>query len=74
VTVSVIPQGSWFIYDVDIRLMQPVRLDRNPAVYLIAPTWSTSYVGRNSAAGVRQIVRDQVDRFANDFMSVNPKR
>jgi hypothetical protein len=44
----------------------------------LAVTWtasSTGYSGRDaSKEGIRRIVRDQVDRFLNDYLKVNPKK
>lgn len=59
---------------VDVSFVQYVRLQRNASIQLAAPTWSVrETVGGSSAEVVRKSLRDLVDRFANAYLSVNPK-
>jgi hypothetical protein len=61
-----------------------VRLDLYQFVYLPPPkeilwtsTWYTdsfTILGAANVSGVRDLVKDHVDKFINDYLSVNPKR
>ena len=68
--------GRQFGYsaNVSVSLIQEVRLDRNPSIRIGAPTWSAEEIVTGSSAEiVRKSLRDLVDRFANAYLSVNPK-
>jgi hypothetical protein len=66
---------------VGIRLLEPVRLVRDPTTMLSAITWESSGVGNILQGGTlddlgqrcRNAVRDLTDSFINDYLSVNPK-
>ena len=66
-----------YAVEIHLELNQEVMLARKPEIALVAPTWSTSWVG---AAGtkmldrVRERVRDRVDEFINAYLAANPKR
>ncbi len=67
-----------YAYSIHLELQQLVVLERNAAMILLAPTWSTpGGVGIVASAQlstvVRENVRDEVDRFINAWLSVNPK-
>jgi hypothetical protein len=73
--VNAIPDGGDFVYSICLELAQRVRLDRSPSAgVFVAPTWHTGEVGPDDVNGIRQAVRDRVDDFANDFLSVNPRK
>ena len=60
--------------NVSVSLVQQVRLDRTPSLRINAPTWSVEEIVTGPAAEIiRRSVRDLVDRFANVYLSVNPK-
>jgi hypothetical protein len=59
---------------VEVRLMQQVWLDRNARPTYCA-TWQKNNVSlRVHAQFVRDQIKDLVDRFLNDWLSVNPKK
>ncbi|MBI4628075.1 MAG: hypothetical protein HY729_05150 [Candidatus Rokubacteria bacterium] len=65
-----------YVYSIQLSLKQQVVVVRNTAVSL-ASTWSTTAkfgtVGADRLSSVRESVRDQVDKFINAWLSVNPK-
>lgn len=67
-----------FAYSTTVSLTQKVVLVRDPEVGLLAETWSSSAVSLAGTVmlseGVRQAIREHVDRFINAYLSVNPKR
>ena len=67
--------ASLYIYAIEVAVLQPVLLARNgsPA---FGNTWDHTHVGAIGAAKlseVRNVVRDQVDKFMNAYLSVNPR-
>jgi hypothetical protein len=67
------------VYGVSVRVefRQPVLLERDPSIRVIAITWSAASVGtvdaRDLRAFCRNSVRDKVDKFLNAFLQQNPK-
>ena len=60
---------------VEVMLNQSVRLQRDPAIRTSTPTWSDASLDVNPGAeGIRNAIKDQVDKFLNAWLSVNPKR
>jgi hypothetical protein len=69
--------GSGYVYTVTLEVEQPVTVDRT-GQSLRGSTWSApSTVGivplDRASPVVREVVRDQVDKFINAFLAVNPK-
>jgi hypothetical protein len=63
-------------FNISLELVQRVALFRNPYFARLAPTWNTGSVGTVGASNLRNIydsVKDMVDIFINDYLSVNPK-
>jgi hypothetical protein len=61
---------------IEVRLDQQVWLVRDPTVRCSAATWHTSTVWRIPRArllAMREVVKDQVSKFINDYLAVNPK-
>jgi hypothetical protein len=59
---------------IEIKLVQPVVLEWNPSIKGLAATWWDGGIVVNpSANGVRDMVKDIVDTFLNDWLTVNPK-
>ena len=64
------------VFNICISQMQRVYLERDPAINVSADTWSknsTGFVGEESIGSIRDRIRDLVDVFINDYLSVNPK-
>ncbi len=66
-----------YAFSISIRLKQKVFLARNlkPNVYF-ATTWNMDLVGtvgEQKVDNIRNFVKDNVDDFINDYLSVNPK-
>ena len=60
-------------FAVELSLRQTVRLVRNDSIIFGAATWSTGGVGYGGVSFIRDFVKDHVDTFVNDWLSVNPK-
>jgi hypothetical protein len=68
--------GLW-PFSISVSLMQRVVLERRPASGLFAATWSTDYLGSAGSTNIRSVrdnVKDQVDKFINAYLAVNPKK
>jgi hypothetical protein len=67
---------SLYAVSIEVDLHQAVRLDRLPKHLLMVTTWSDRAIGFATAKDLRTL-RDQVgayvDRFINDYLSVNHK-
>lgn len=67
------------VYGLSIRgeFKQPVLLERDPSIRVIASTWSAASVGTVGARDLRTFcrnsVRDKVDKFLNAFLQQNPR-
>ena len=71
------PGMDVYAYSVEVQLHQQVRLLRNPTVTVLTATWSTGSLGLAGPAylsSVREVVRDQIDKFINAYLAANPKR
>ena len=65
-----------YSFNISLELVQRVASFRNPYFARLAPTWNTGSVGTVGASNLRNIydsVKDMVDIFINDYLSVNPK-
>jgi hypothetical protein len=74
VNVNVI--GSSRAANILVELRQNARLENYPTILAIgATTWRSGSLGENpNAQGIRNTIKDLVDQFLNDWLSVNPKR
>jgi hypothetical protein len=65
-------------YEIELHLIQEVRLPRNPAITSWAATWRATgkigTIGSRQLPSVREYVRDIVDQFINAYLAANPKR
>jgi hypothetical protein len=60
---------------IEVRLDQQVWLVRDPTVQCSAATWHANVawrVPRARLSTVREVVKDQVSKFINDYLAVNP--
>ncbi len=61
-------------YSLALDLQQGIKLDRDPSISVPGGvTWGTNAVGIGDAPFIRQGIKDQVDKFINAYLSVNPK-
>ena len=61
-------------YDIEIKLRQFVSLLRDPNLKFLTSTWEETI--RDNSGNVRDIkedIKDKIDEFINDYLSVNPK-
>ena len=68
--------GSLYTYIQNIQLSQDVLLERNINISFIAPTWqrrSVRYVGIERLDSIRDSIKDYIDKFINDYLTVNPR-
>ena len=70
--------ANLYAFSVDVELRQRVTLVHNPAVSILATTWSATgiigTVGSQKLGSVRDDVRDLTDQFINAYLAANPKR
>ena len=74
VNVAVVCNALTCAYNIALEVQQKVRVDRMPEPPpLLASTWSTGATGiaGGRAEGLRERVREQVDRFVAAYRSVN---
>ena len=67
--------GDAFAYKMELLLRQRVRLERDPSIGSIVPTWSVIRVGSIRAAEADKLrgpVADALDDFIKAYRSVNP--
>jgi len=66
-----------YVYSLSLSLIELVHLIRSENCSASATTWSTTHFGTvgtdNMATYLRQIMDNQTDRFANDYLAQNPK-
>jgi hypothetical protein len=71
-------ESKGFIYTIDVGFFQEVMLKRNSNVSLLSPTWyirKHGYIDEKSLERkIRDSVKDFVDQFLIDYLSVNPAR
>ena len=66
-----------YLYHIGVELHQGVYLMRNKSIFSVVPTWSTGSFGEVSSQQftfIRDRVKDFVDQFINDYLSVNQKQ
>jgi hypothetical protein len=71
-------ESKGFIYTIDVGFFQEVMLKRNSNVFFLSPTWyrrKHGYIDKQSLERkMRDSVKDFVDQFLIDYLSVNPAR
>jgi len=61
--------------DIDLELLQNARLERNGELAIGVRTWVTgTLIEHPNAQVLRNTLKDAVDQFLNDWLSVNPKK
>ena len=71
-----ITEMPMFYFSIAINLRQWVYLKRNPNIHLTGTTWyihSMGTVGEDRTSQIREAIKDDIDIFINDYLSVNPK-
>ena len=71
-----VPEIDTIYYALNIYLEQTVYLERNLKRHPSAMTWwsgSVGAVGKNWASKIRDSIKEKIDKFINDYLSVNPK-
>ena len=73
------PTGAAFLWTwvIKAELFQEVSLVRDASAKVVAATWSVGRSGarvKGNSAQQREVVKLVVDDFANDYLSVNPKK
>jgi hypothetical protein len=69
-------EKAFYACEVQLKLMQPVTLLRDPFNKTFATTWSTGSLGIFGVAkleGIRKEVADKLDEFVNSYLAANPK-
>jgi hypothetical protein len=60
---------------IDVMFKQNVRLERNDMTVANISTWDRgTLLGNPTAQRIRDLIKDKVDVFLNDWLSVNPKK
>ncbi|NWG03764.1 MAG: hypothetical protein HXY44_13005 [Syntrophaceae bacterium] len=75
VNISILKtQITRYLFYIRVELNQEVNLVRTPMTKVIAVTWSTGGWGIDfSSDNIRQMVKTQVDKFVNAYLTENPK-
>ena len=63
-------------FAISVTLNQAVRLIRDGSITSLASTWHTGgsgSIGKDNLRQLRDPIKDHVDEFINDYLSVNPK-
>lgn len=69
------PNGFTYPIETEVKLLQRVRLFRDPSIEFDATTWSFGGTGNKlEIPMVRRQIADEIDRFVQDYLSVNPKQ
>ena len=68
-----------YAYAIRLELLQWISLRRTPIDHASGSTWDTSiFLGKSTIDGspshIRDVVTELVDRFANDYLTMNPRR
>jgi hypothetical protein len=62
-------------FETEVKLLQRVRLTRDPSLELDAVTWSRAGIGNKLEIPiVRSQIAGEIDRFIEDYLSANPKQ
>lgn len=71
-----VPNGFVHPLVTEVKLMQRVRLARDPSIETDAVTWYLDGVGgpKLEIAMIRRQVASEIDRFIQDYLSVNPNQ
>jgi hypothetical protein len=69
------PEQGGYIYNIIVALRQGVFLERSPDISAQAETWFVGGVGLTpDLRDIRHVTKDEVDKFINAYLSVNPKK
>jgi len=77
VNVLKVKDAFLYAYSIHVALQQLVLLERNTKISGLATTWDTGSVGTEGESHLRDIrggVADDVDKFINAYLAVNPKQ
>ena len=69
-------KAGMYSFNISVNVRQNVIVARNPDVLISADTWHAEHVGYinvKNAAGLRDLIKDVVDIFINDYLAVNTK-
>ena len=70
-----VPNGFVQPLEAEVKLMQSVRLLRDPSIEFDAVSWSHRGTGNKlETPMMRRIIADLIDSFTRDYLSVNPKQ
>lgn len=71
-----VPNGFVYPQVTEVKLMQRVRLARDPSIETDAVTWYLDGVGgpKLEIPRIRRQVASEIDRFIQDYLSVNPNQ
>lgn len=69
------PWPGFYFCCINISLVQDVVLKRNSNIVILSPTWSMGKYGVTyTLKGIRDSIKDCVDRFISAYRSANPKQ
>lgn len=62
-------------FEIEVKLLQSVRLTRDPSIEFFAVTWSRAGTGnKDEMTMIRHSLAGLIDSFIRDYLSVNPKQ
>jgi hypothetical protein len=74
--LSKLLEGNVYCFSISIELKQVATLGRMPSNVFLVTTWNDRAIGFATVKNVRTIrdgLGDYIDKFVNDFLTVNPK-
>jgi len=78
IVIATLDKPNGFIHPIEteLKLMESVRLVRDPSIEFDAVTWTRQGVAapKLEIAIIRRLVADHLDRFIEDYLSVDPKQ
>jgi hypothetical protein len=70
-----VPNGFVYPLEGEVKLLQRVRLLRDPSIEFEAVSWSRGGTGNMlEKPMMRSLIADLIDSFIRDYLSVNPKQ
>lgn len=70
--------GTKVDYVVQVKLVEPMKLMRDPSILAYVASWESSFMGMDLQerfdSAIRDAVTKQMDSFCNDYLRANPKK
>jgi len=74
VNVGLLSRGGTYTSSIEVSLEQEALLERDPTIRTTVATWSVGSIGIVGKTQIRGAIKDEIDKFLNAYLSVNPKK